>query len=121
MSFCVNGRPERTFTPRTRRERGAAGYVLACHRCTQRPGTALRLKVPPRLYTVAHILSRVPEYLEDAHTRAHARALAHRYTRTHTSWSELASSQVQARLTGETMKDTVAQITKVFTQDYGKF
>lgn len=46
-SFYVNGRPERTFTPRTRRERGAAGYVLACHRCTQRPGTALRLKVPP--------------------------------------------------------------------------
>lgn len=52
-------------------------------------------------------------------TRVHMHVRSH--TRAHTSWSELASSQVQARLTGEMMKDTVAQITKVFTQDYGKF
>lgn len=90
---------------------------MAWHRCARRAGTDLRLKVPPADSTLhSHVLSRVPEYLEDVHMPAHVcvHAHPHPHTRTLESLSESRSSRAPARLTGEMTKDNAAQLPKVF-------
>lgn len=101
--------------------KGEQEAVLAWHRSARRPGTGLRLQVPPADSTLhSPVLSRVPEYSEDVHMPAHACVHArvhtppHPHTRTLESWSEPASSRAPARLTGEMTKDNAAQIPKVF-------